>query len=325
MPTELKPALLFTLVALLVLGILHGGLWLAKDRSRRHALPRGLLREPGRADTHWLEWLSYRSFVAAFSLPALGLVWYAMYHQLLPAEERTWPLAGLVLAGLVALAWNVQELVRLVPLALRLRQSVGAQKLTAQLLNQLMRQEYWVFHDLHLKNQQIHHLVMGRRGVFVVESLGRRPRAKWRRQWPWGWETPPAEAQFDGRALHLAGDDETAVVEQVRTKARVLASELSAAAGELVTVHAALAMPGWRVQATDWSNVIVFNPTAPKLLIEGGRDGVRLDPSDARGLVRYLKEAHSDPHSAGGARRKPPGRARRKRTAAAETEAAAQR
>lgn len=285
--------------ALILLGLLHGTLWLFRDWTRRRSLSPGLLRAAGRSDARRLEWLTYRCFAAAFSVPALGLIWHAVHQHLLPEDGRTWSLAGLVLVGLIALGANVQELVRFWPTCLRLRHAVAAQAITGQSLNMLMRQEYWVFHDLPFRGHRIHHLVMGRRGVFVVESVWRRPRPRWRRQWPWGWETPSAVVHYDGRCLRMNDHDETAALEQAQVKARALAGPLSAAAGELVTVHAAVAMPGCRVRAMDWSQVIVFNPVAPRLLIEGGRDGARLDPSVARALVRYLKGLDREPVATG--------------------------
>lgn len=289
----LLPGVLFLLAVLLLLGALHVAIRLL-TREPRTGASAGLLREPGRADARRLAWLNHRLCAALISLPAILLVWHVMYVRL-PSGEGVLPLASLGVTGLLAVAWNGQEIMRLWPVRLDLRGSIEAQVTTARTLNLLMREEYWVLHDVPFKGQRIHHLVIGPRGVFVIESLWRQPQPRWLRKWewprPWPWKrvVPPAEAESDGTGLRLDGREESVVFDDVCAKARRISIHFSGAAGELVPVHAAIALPGWRIRMSDWSRAIVFNPAAPKMLIEAGRKGVNLDRSVARSLLRELQ------------------------------------
>lgn len=293
--TQIVPGVLFTLVFLALLGLLHASLWLFTIQPQRAALPPGLLRAPARSDAMRLERLQHRLWGAAVILPTLLLAWYVILTRMVPPAGDRWSVAILAVVGVMALGWNAQEMARIWPACRRLRRSIAAQSATAQSLNLLMRQDYWVFHDLMQDGRRVHHLVMGTRGVFVVESLWHRSRAGWRWQWsftrwPLVRTLPRAEVAFDGKGLRFPDGVETEIVQEVQTKARAMATYLSTVAREAIPVHPAIAVPGWRVRATNWRRAIVFNPITPNLLIEGGRPEVRLDPSVARQLVRHLQQ-----------------------------------
>ena len=285
----LLPAGVFLLAAMALTGLLYATLWLLVTRPLRRAPAPGLVRAPAHSSRQNLEALQHRLCGGAFCLLLLLFIWHLIYQFLLPAEAGAWGVAALAATGLLALGWHGQALARLAPEYLRLHRDTAAQIASAPSLDLLMRREYWVFHDVHVGDRHFHHVVMGLRGVFVADSLWRRPPGHW--QWPGGWVRGDPAADYDGERLRLADCEETAPLEAVRARARWLAIYLSRKAGEPIPVQPAIALPGWRVTATDWKRTVVFNPSSPNLLIEAGRDGARLDPYVARLLVGHLKKA----------------------------------
>ena len=137
-----------------------------------------------------------------------------------------------------------------------LRLGYDAELAIGQELNQLLRDQYWVFHDVPFDGFNIDHIVVGRTGVFAVETKGRaKPlskggKAKW-------------EVVFDGKALRFPGWIETAAIAQARRQAEALKKLLTSAVGESVPVQPVLALPGWYIKRTAPGGVPLFNGKNP--------------------------------------------------------------
>jgi|GEM_PF-4287146 len=283
--TRLLPTGLFALGVLAVIGIIFATQWYFVSRPQRATRDRGLLREPGRALRRRLDAVDHRLVGAAVGLPVTLVLWFLSYGRALH-DTGGYGVFALAAAGVIALGWFAQEILHLWPERIRLVRAIDAQMITAQSLNLLMRSDYWVFHDVHIGEHRINHVVMGPRGVFCVDTRWRRPR----RQLTWKGlaPAPRADAAFDGRLLRFPGWEEADAYEDVVAQARWLGAWLTKKAGEDVPAHAAIALPGWRVVSTDWKRVIVFNPATPNMLVQGGQDS-RLDASVARDLVKQLQ------------------------------------
>lgn len=290
---SLTPIALFAVTVAAYVGGILASQWHFVTRRHRGTRDRGLLREPGRALARRLESVDHRLVGAAIGIPVTLLVWELVrQHQLGPDAPGT-ALAALALAGVAALGWLAQELLRLWPERARLRRAIDAQMLAAQSLALLMRQDYWVFHDVHVAGERINHLVAGPRGVFCIDTKARRVPRRW--SWRGPLPPPPARVAFDGEQLHFPGWTETASLtdaERQAARLRAWLGEVMPEAKSEIPVFAAIALPGWRVAATHWRRLIVFNPATPNMLVQAGSSEQRLDAATARQLVRQL-QSHS--------------------------------
>lgn len=292
----LLPTALFALGALALVGISFASLWLFVLRCRRRSRDPGLLREPGRSLRQRLAVVNHRMAGAAIGAALALFLWTALLPSALSAVAGIRDSVIFAAAGMIALGWFARELLQLWPERVGLLRAIEVQTRTGQSLNLLMRQKYWVFHDVHLGGHRINHLVIGPHGVFCVDTLWRRLRGRltWR-----GLQPPPrAQAVFDGERLRFPGWDETDSFEEVELQAEWLGGWLPDRAGEReenVPTYAAIALPGWRVTSTHWKRLIVFNPSTPNMLIQGAPGGPRLDTTTTRALLEQLKRHCSNP------------------------------
>ncbi len=121
-----------------------------------------------------------------------------------------------------------------------------------QELNHLMKEGYYVFHDLPFDGFNIDHVVIGRTGVFVVETKARaKPDT--------GDGRRDARVKYNGNRLDFPDWKETKPIEQARLNAQSLSKWLSSAVGERMVVQAVVAVPGWFVERTGKSDVSVYN------------------------------------------------------------------
>lgn len=287
----LAPTAWFVAGVLLFVAAIFATQWLFVLRPQRRTRDRGLLREPGRALRRRLDAVDHRLVGAALGIPLALFLWHLVYVGALAAPGSRFALVALALAGVAALGWFAGEILRLWPERQALRRAIDAQAVTAQSLNLLMRQDYWVFHDVHVGDHRINHLVIGPRGVFCVDTKWRRPRRRW--SWRGLQPRPKAQAAFDGRQLHFPGWKESKSLEDVEIQADWLGGWLAQVSGEpesAIPTFGAVALPGWRVASTDWKRLIVFNPATPNMLVQGGGRTSRLDATVAHQLVKQLQQ-----------------------------------
>lgn len=296
----LWPTGLFALGTLAIVAAAFGWLRLVVLRRHRRSRERGLLREPAHSLRRRLELVDYRMTAAAIGLPLSLFLWTLLLpHAATGAAFRN--IAIFAFAGAVALAWFGRELVSFWPEREGLREAIEAQTRSALSLNLLMRQKYWVFHDVHIGDHRINHLVIGPRGVFCVDSLWRRP-VRGRLDWTGRRPAPRPEVVFRGEALLFPGWRETAVLEHVETQAQWLGPWLAARVGEAIEripTHAAVSLPGWQVTCTHWKRVIVFNPSTPNMLVQGAPEGRRIDTTTTQALIKVLQENRHEIADAG--------------------------
>jgi len=289
----LWPTAVFAVCALAIALIAMASLRLLVVRRQRSERSPGLLREPAHSLRRRLEIVNHHMNGGALGLTTTLFIWALLYPSALDATDDFWDTVIFASAGVVALGWFAQEIVRYLPERVGLRNAIDAQTRTALSLNILMRQKYWVLHDLHVGGHRIHHLVVGPRGVFCIASLGRRLTG---RLGLTGRRPPPkAEVLFDGHSLKFPGREETDILEEAEGPASWLGPWLAGELGEPpenVPTHAAIALPGWQVTSTDWKRLLIFNPTTPNMLIQGAPEGRRLDTTTTQAIIKLLQGNH---------------------------------
>lgn len=289
------PAGLFIAGTLIIVGATLAWFGFVVVPAQRQARHTGLLREAAHAQRRRLELIDFRLVGAALGLALTLFLWCAFFPAGFAGDDY---IAGTVIytaAGAAALGWFARELVHYGPERPRLRRAIDAQARTAVQLNLLMRQKYWVFHDVHVRGHRINHVVIGERGVFCVESLWRQPKGQL--GWSGRQPAPKAEVVFDGNELRFPGWSERETLTHADHQARTLGPWLAAEAGEPeanVPTFGAIALPGWQVTSTDWKRLLVFNPSTPKMLVEGASTSRRLDPTTREALLKALQRGQRE-------------------------------
>lgn len=122
-----------------------------------------------------------------------------------------------------------------------------------QELNQLTLEGYRVFHDFPADNFNIDHIVVGKKGVFAVETKARSKRTTKNRQ-------KDATVEYNGRVLYYQRGKDLRTIEQAQRQAKWLSNWMGSAIGERVYVRAVVALPGWYVKRTSAEGIPVVNP-----------------------------------------------------------------
>jgi hypothetical protein len=142
-----------------------------------------------------------------------------------------------------------------------LRLGYDAELAVGQELNLLMRQGFYVFHDVNLKNTisefNIDHVVVGTTGVFAVETKGRSKPTD-------NIGKDSSKVNFDGKKLVFPQWEETEPVEQAKRQAAALQKWLSSAVGEPITARAVIALPGWFTNTTNKTEIALINGKNPE-------------------------------------------------------------
>lgn len=125
----------------------------------------------------------------------------------------------------------------------------------AQELDMLMLSGYRVFHDIPAEGFNIDHLVVGKTGVFAVETKGRSKHDKGKKH-----KQAQARVRYDGNALHFPNKTETAPIKQTSRQAKWASEWLTAATGMQVTARPVVVLPGWFVEWPQKSTVVAVLP-----------------------------------------------------------------
>jgi hypothetical protein len=176
-----------------------------------------------------------------------------------------------VVLGLVACANLLVKLYRTTQKAQKVQLGYEGEVAVGQELNQLMCQGFQVFHDFPAENFNIDHVVVGKTGVFAVETKARgKPDS--------GDRKKDAHVEYTGTSLKFPSWSESKPLEQARSQAQWLCRWLESAVGESVTVIPVLAIPGWFVERTGKSDVLAYNGKHPEMLFPKYRGKSLTDP-----------------------------------------------
>ena len=152
-----------------------------------------------------------------------------------------------------------------------------------QELSQLMKDGFHVFHDLPFDGFNIDHVVIGRAGVFVVETKARaKPDT--------GDGRRDARVEFNGNRLDFPDWTETKPIQQARLNAQSLSKWLGSAVGERIAVNSVVAIPGWFVERTGKSDVSVYNGHQKEALSLFPKQGAQnLDEAQVKRIVHQVE------------------------------------
>ena len=223
--------------------------------KRRSPLTKDLLRSPAHSLREELDDLRWDMVFYLMMGAVLPLVLYAGYlQQLILGVTASWLHIGLlVIAGAGFTAYATFRVIKAVRQAYRLRLGIDAELAAGEELNKLVRDGFWVFHDIRGESHfNIDHVVVGPTGVFAIETKGR---PKLQR----GVEQDGHKVQYDGKSLRFPSWRESKPLQQAELNATWLGRWLSSAVGEPVSVQPLVVLPGWYIDRTSGEGMPVIN------------------------------------------------------------------
>jgi hypothetical protein len=228
-------------------------------RGKKNPIAANLLRGPGHTLSVQREANLIDLMAHAAVGPVVPVVLYALYLGRVSAGEKLGVVstAIYVVLGVAAIAYIAFRLVRVIKRLRDLGLGFEAESAVGQELNWLMRDGFAVFHDVPGdKGFNVDHVVVGRQGVFAVETKGRgKPVRKNGAEY--------VVEHLNGELL-FPGWKETEPLDQTRRNARWLEKWLTSAVGESVSVKPVLAIPGWWIERKSPSDVAIINSTNVK-------------------------------------------------------------
>ena len=213
-------------------------------------------RSPGQSLLDRLDNLDEQIMISAAALFAGPLVLYAAYLSLLYFSEQKMRLPGALATATIGLGFTIYLLIKLLGYLNEhrtLRLGYEGKAAVGQALNQLMLEDYRIYHDFPAKSFNIDHIVVGQNGVFTVRTIALpTPTAKNNRD--------NATVEYDGRSLYFPDYDDAETVAHAEGQAIWLSKWIAEAIGEAIAVRAIVALPGWIVKRTSAEGISVVNP-----------------------------------------------------------------
>lgn len=271
--------------------------WFFLFLIRRHYRKKGLrlpftnrfLRSPGQSLIEEIEVINeklteYMMFVLFF--PTAGSAMYIPYLYV-KRVEVTFSDVGVV-GGVISvtIVFCLYRIYGLLGRRRRARLGYDGEVAVGQELNQLLRDGYYVYHDFPADKFNIDHIVVGRKGIFAIETKARSKPTSDQRQ-------TDATVEYDGRMLRFPKYTDTQILEQAKRQAKWLSTWISSAIGEDVAARAVVALPGWFVKRTSPDGIPVVNPGQFTSLFEhiGPRD---LSDKMIRRIVHQIEQKCRD-------------------------------
>ena len=270
----LVPGIVFTAMLIGVGTLILARRQLPWRRKRRSPFTAQFLRGPGQSVWDQLDEL--RLDLMGY---LIGLMLFPLLLLSIPLVQSSLTGKGIslgiivmyVMIGFVTFAYLLVKLYRTAQKAQKVRLGYEGEVAVGQELNQLMSQSFQVFHDFPADAFNIDHVVVGRTGVFAVETKARgKPDSGDRKQ--------DAQVEFTGTSLKFPGWSESKPLEQAKRQAQWLSRWLESAVGEPVPVVAVLVIPGWFVSQTGKSDVLAYNGKRPEAVFPKYRGKPLADP-----------------------------------------------
>ena len=171
-------------------------------------------------------------------------------------EPETSLVSGLLsgAVGGVFFSLSLFHLLRLRRRRMELNRRYNGRMEVVRALNALESNGYRLFHDVSGDGLSVHHVVVGRNGVFAVETTSGfgPPRAK---------GGGNATVTYNGHVLFFPRRTDDRTVRRAEERAERLAQWLQQGVGKAVAVRAVVAVPGWFVRRSNPEGIPVVHPS----------------------------------------------------------------
>lgn len=249
---SLLPAILVLIPALILFMIFFYRDFKFRKHGRKNPLTRELLRSPGDGLREKIDELSFSIDLYLTHLMVAPLLLFSTYlsQAHFSGKANLVTATIYVMAGFGIFVYCIWKIISLGKLRLKYRVGFDAESAAGQELNQLMRLGFWVFHDFPADKFNIDHILIGKSGVFAIETKGRsKP----------GNSDKRNEVIYDGTKLTFPDWQERKPIDQAVRQARWLEEWLSNSVGEEVKVRPVLCFPGWYVNNIGKNGIPIIN------------------------------------------------------------------
>ncbi|PPD55670.1 MAG: hypothetical protein CTY10_06790 [Methylotenera sp.] len=253
------------------------------NTNRKNPINNDLLRSPGESLRIKIEDINMDISSYLSMISVIPLMIYTLYLSL--SALKSFPLLASIVYIFLTIFMIIYfcfKLKKLLDHKAKLSLGYDAELAVGQELNSMMRDGYWVFHDVPAENYNIDHVVVGAAGVFAIETKGRaKPKQKNGKD--------EYKVIYDGNKLNFPGWSEIKPLEQASRQAKSLQAWLSSAVGEVVNVKPVLVLPGWFVERISKTDIIVLNGKNPNSVL-GKIHGKPLDDKLIQRITHQLDQ-----------------------------------
>lgn len=269
------------------LGVVYLWLYLKKVEARKFPFSDNVLRLPGESLSQKAEELSFDFSLYFGLIPLAPLMVYAIYLQEIAIDGEVPPAVALMLLLIAAAAVSYLSIRLFRILSERHNYQLGyaGEVAVGSALNELMRQGYYVFHDVKGDGEyNIDHIVVGPNGVFAVETKAKTKSKK----------VPSERAYkvgYDGKYLYYPdcpSAKQKDFIGQAERGAKWVGKWLSEAAGATVDAIPVLVMPGWFIDRTGPGGILVLSHNQLDELTK--RKGVHFDQELIARIAYQVKQ-----------------------------------
>lgn len=285
LPAIFIPLLIFFILLSLCLTTIYLLKAFYKRKGRRTPFSDKFLRGPGQSLIEKLDDISLELDSNLLMLIMMPLLLYAIIVSSLYFWDRSLSarsLAIYILFGVVMTGYFLYKMVKLLNLRRTTRLGYEGEVATGQELNQMMHQGYHVYHDFVANGFNIDHVVVGKAGVFAVETKARSKPTS-------GNKKADAQVTYDGKCLQFPDRREVKPLEQAKNQAIWMGRWLSSATGEKTQVRPVVALPGWNVTRTAGDGIPVINPKQFRHILKPV-DGIVLDDRRIKSISHQLDQ-----------------------------------
>ena len=269
------------------LGVIYLWLYFKKREARKFPFTDDVLRSPGESLSQKAEELSFDLSMYFGLVPLVPVMVYAVYLQGIAIDGEVPPAVAvmLLLIASAAVSYLLIRMYRILSERHNYQLGYAGEVAVGSALNELMRQGYYVFHDVKGDGEyNVDHIVVGPTGVFAVETKAKTKSKK----------VLPARAYkvgYDGKYLYFPdcpGAKQRGFIGQAERGAKWVGKWLSEATGETINAIPVLVMPGWYIDRTGPGGILVLNHNQLETLTKQG-DG-RLDQKTIKGIAYQIKQ-----------------------------------
>lgn len=258
--------------------------WLQKRRKKgeKSPLTGQLLRSPGASLQNRVDDLGVEIMAYVAAVPAFPLLIHSLYLSLLHAQKNTPINVSVLIVALTGLLlWIGFKLNQLMTERNNCRLGIDAKASVGQELNQLMFNQFRVYHDVPAEHFNIDHVAVGPTGVYAVETRGRSRAIRKKGK-------VDATVAYDGQKLEFPGWYETEPLLQAQLQADWLSEWLTSTVGAPVSAQAVLALPGWYVVRKANQPIRVISGKEAYALAKP--NGITLDDEMIQRIAHQLEE-----------------------------------
>lgn len=259
MIATLLPLTIWVVPFFFILGLLYLWRTYLNKQNKRSPLSQNLLRSPGESLREKIDDITWDIAAYLAILPAIPLFIFSMHLTSRVYEGKKSSSVEeifLIIAAFTLLVVVTRHVFKKIDLKRKYQLGYEAETAVGQELNQLLLDGYRVFHDFPAEKFNIDHVVVGKNGVFAVETKGRSKPLKSEGAKSW-------VVEYNGKDLKFPSWRESASLEQAQRQAKWLQKWLSNAVGETVDVLPVLMLPGWFIERTAKPSIAVDNGKEP--------------------------------------------------------------